>query len=285
MNRTVLKGTLRRVSKRCFGWGEPLMIRALSLLIATQCGLACAKTGEDGAVRQSADEAEQSSPVAKPEIFIAGGAGYRRPLDTLKAMYEKDHSAIVNCIYGNMKQVTAQVKNSKKVSLVVGDAKFLDKSGIPFVKRAGIGKGRLVLAFDKSLAIARIEDLERDDIERVILPDAKKAIYGKAAHEVLERRALYTRLERKLIVVQTVPQVTAYLMSGTAKVGFLNRTDFLSLDPARFAALEVDQTDYSPIAIEAALTREATDEGTRFFAYLGGDAARRVFSTYGLGPK
>ena len=241
----------------------------------------CTKTQKE----EGQDTVQKETKVLQEagEIYIASGAGYRKPVNELKSIFEAETHLTVHCIFGNMKQVTTQVRSSGKVSLVIGDGTFLDTSGIRFEKRTDIGRGRLVLAFDKRLPLSKIEDIDRTDIDRIILPDPKKAIYGRASDAALKKLSLYDRVKTRLVIVQTVPQVTSYLVSGTAKVGFINRTDFLSLDQERFASIEVAPSLYEPITIEAALTQTATAAGHRFFEFVRSDVARNVFSKYGLG--
>ena len=257
------------------------MKRVLLFVTASLWIGACKQTTEKE--KELPRETSSLGSAKETEIFIAAGAGYRRPVDELKALYETQTGVTVRCIYGNMKQVTTQVKNSGKVSLVIGDAKFLNKTNIAFKKTADIGRGRLVLAVDKSLRISGVEAIRDAAVQRVVLPDAQKAIYGRAAHETLQKLSLYETVKEKLVVVQTVPQATAYLVSGTAKAGFINKTDFVSLDSKRFASIEVDPSLYTTIMIEAALTQIATDAGDRFFTFLQSSAARDIFVKYGLG--
>ncbi len=108
-----------------------LMNALLPCATALLWGAACKQTSDNGAQTESLSA---SAAAKETEIFIASGAGYRRPVDELKALYESRKGIAVNCIYGNMKQVAAQVKNSGKVSLVIGDAKFLKKMDVPFKK-------------------------------------------------------------------------------------------------------------------------------------------------------
>ncbi len=140
-----------------------------------------------------------------------------------------------------------------------------------------------MLAADKSLGISSIEALRDAAVQRVVLPDAQKAIYGRAAHETLQKLSLFETVKEKLVVVQTVPQATAYLVSGTAKVGFINKTDFISLDPQRFVSIEVAPSLYTPIRIEAAVTQTGADTEDSFFTFLQSQDARDIFAKYGLG--
>ncbi|MBN1501856.1 MAG: molybdate ABC transporter substrate-binding protein [Spirochaetes bacterium] len=222
--------------------------------------------------------------LSAEEIYLASGAGYKRPVNEIAQTFKKETSITVNCIYGNMNQIIAQSKKTGKVSLMIGDSSFLKKSGISFVKKQELGKGKLVLAFPEKIKITSIEDLLKTDIKKIVLPDGTKAIYGKAAFEALSAVNIHERLKEsdRLLVVQTVPQVTAYLSSGEADAGFLNITDCMSLDNKKFSYIEIDKKLYSPIVIECGLTSSADENSVKFYDYLKSDSAAAVFRKYGL---
>jgi molybdate transport system substrate-binding protein len=232
---------------------------------------------------QPTGEPSAMSSTVPAEIYVASGAGYRKPVDELKSLFESRTRIRVNCIYGNMRQVTTQVKTSGKVSVVIGDARFLNQSGIGFTEKIPMGTGKLILAVARNAPVKNVEELAQSGTERIVVPDAKKAIYGRAADEVLQRLNIFDEVKARLVTVQTVPQVTSYLSSGTARIGFMNRTDFPSLDPRQFSAIEIDSSLYDPIIIEAALTRQVTAAATRYWEFLRSDEGHQVFERHGLG--
>ncbi|MBN2526547.1 MAG: molybdate ABC transporter substrate-binding protein [Deltaproteobacteria bacterium] len=232
---------------------------------------------------QPTDMLNGKSAGGPAEIFVASGAGYRKPIDEIKFLFEKKTAIAVNCIYGNMRQITTQAKTSGKVAVIIGDVKFLNKMDISFKKETAIGIGRLVIAARKNLPLNGIDDLTKSEFDRIIVPDSKKAIYGRAAFEAMTKRNIYKQIQPRLITVQTVPQVTSYLAGGTAQAGFMNRADFLSLNPNKFKAIDIDRSLYESIIIEAALTEHATDAAEQYMRFLQSDAAKGVFDRFGLG--
>jgi molybdate transport system substrate-binding protein len=232
---------------------------------------------------QSTGEPSAMSSTVPAEIYVASGAGYRKPVDELKSIFESRTRIRVNCIYGNMRQVTTQVKTSGKVSVVIGDARFLNKSGIGFKKKIPMGTGKLILAVARNVSLENVNELAQSGTGRIVVPDAKKAIYGRAAAEVLKRLNIFDQVKARLVTVQTVPQVVSYLSSGTARIGFMNRTDFSSLDPHQFSAIEIDPSLYDPIIIEAALTRQVSAAAARYWEFIRSDEGHSVFERHGLG--
>ena len=231
----------------------------------------------------AADVKPQKDIATPTEIYVASGAGYRKPVDELKDLFESQTHITVNCIYGNMRQITTQAQSGGKISVVIGDVKFLKKTTIHFKKEILIGKGKLVIAVDRTQPFGAVDELANPQLGRIIVPDSQKAIYGRAAYETLKNLNIFDEVQSRLITVQTVPQVTSYLASGTAQIGFMNRTDFLSLDQKRFDSVDIDQSLYTPIFIAAALTPQSTEAAEQYMQFIQSEVARKVFNKYGLG--
>lgn len=90
-----------------------------------------------------------SSWLVAGDLYMAGGAGYKRPLEAIAKAFEAKSSHQVKMMFGNMQQVSAQIKESDKISLFFGDEKFIQKLGIPYKERVELGTGKLMLVFSK----------------------------------------------------------------------------------------------------------------------------------------
>lgn len=220
--------------------------------------------------------------VFSDEIFIVCGAGYKRPLQEIAKQYEEEKGIKVNCIFGNMRQIITYAKNSDKISIIVGDNSFLKKSKLLINKKQKIGKGKLILAFKKDFNIKNIKDLKSEEIKKIGMPDPKKTIYGNAAKELLTNTNLYNVLEKKLIILQTIPQVSSYLHSGEIDAGLINITDYLGIKNDNLKSIEVDQKNYSEIIIESGLIDYNNEPAVLFYNYLRKDQAIQILKKYGM---
>ncbi|MFH1035490.1 MAG: molybdate ABC transporter substrate-binding protein [Pseudomonadota bacterium] len=217
-------------------------------------------------------------------LTIAAGAGYRRPVSELAAQFQADTGIKVDLVLGNMGQVMSQIKAGAPVDLMLGDQAFLKKSGLAITTQAELGQGRLVLAHAKGVRLDSPQDLARQDIKRVAIPDQAKAIYGKAGHEFLERAGLAKAVRDKLLVVGTVPQVSTYLISGEVDAGLLNLTDVLGIKDKIGGYLLIDPGLYDPIHIVVGLLASAprADQARRFLEFAASSAARSIVAAHGL---
>ncbi|MFD2112600.1 molybdate ABC transporter substrate-binding protein [Thiorhodococcus fuscus] len=221
-------------------------------------------------------------PVWADSLLIAAGAGYKKPLVEIYAAFEASSGTRVEAAFGNMQQVMAQARDSGRVDLVVGERGFLEKTGL-FGRYVELGTGRLVLAYGPK-ALGGYRDLADPSVERIALPDPGKAIYGKAATQFLERSGLMPEVKDRLMVVATVPQVSAYLIAGTVDAGFINITDALGIQDriAGYEELPLELYDPPRIVLAFPKDRAASESASAFEAFLGSDRARGILARYGL---
>jgi len=223
-------------------------------------------------------------PAQAETLTIAAGAGYKKLVTELAKVYETETGNKPELIFGNMGQVVAQAKGSGVVDIIIGEKGFLDKAELGFTSFTPIGRGVLVLAWPKGKKLAAATDVAKPEVKRLAMPDPKKAIYGRAGSEFLEKAGLTAAVKDKLLVVATVPQVTTYLLSGEVDAGFVNRTDVLDLGDKIGGYLEVDQSLYTPIVIGAGLlsTAKNPDNAKAFTAFLGSEKAKAVAKRHGM---
>ena len=189
-------------------------------------------------------------PALAETLLIGAGAGYKRPVSELSAAFEKKTGIRVEQIYGHMGGVISQAKQSGQVAVIFGDLSYLSKAeGIAFSKFLPLGDGRLVVAWPKGSDLKNPAALTEPRFARIAIPDTKSAIYGIAATEFIQRNNLAAALKDKLQVVATVPQVSAYLISGEVDAGFINLTEALGIKDKIGGYLELDQNYYNRIRI------------------------------------
>lgn len=238
----------------------------------------------------------KSARAGAPQpLLLFAGAGYKRPTEALCGAFTHETGIPVERSYGNLQQIFAQARASGRVDVLIGDSGFIDAArDLELPQRLPLGEGVLMLAWRHNLpgrlrgGIADpVRDLPR--LRSIALPNPQQAIYGRAAQQWLEAKALWSALQDRLQIVQTVPQVSAYVTTGQVDAGFLNRTEVLAVRPrlGGAIALRPGAGSYAPITIVAALPPAAQHPGTlrereRFAGFLRTPLARRILREAGL---
>ena len=229
-------------------------------------------------------------------LLLMAGAGYKRPVEALCADFTRETGIPVERSYGNLQQIFAQARASGRVDVLIGDADFIDHAkDLNLPQRQTLGQGKLVLAWRRKLLGRRspdpITDPVRDlpEMQSITLPNPQQAIYGRAAEQWLKAKGLWAPLQDKLKIVQTVPQVSAYLTSGQIDAGFLNLTEVLAVrgQLGGYVELQPGADSYAPIDIVAAYPAQGAQTATeadraKFAQFLQGEAAQHILRRAGL---
>jgi len=226
---------------------------------------------------------------ADDSLLVAAGAGYRRPVTQLLEGFTKATGIRAEGSFGNMKQVETQARQNPDISVLIGDRVFLEPMNLADADSwLLLGAGKLVLVTASGQTLNTIEDLRNARFKRIAHPDRERAVYGRAAMMCLERLGMAQALADRLIQVQTVPQVGAYIATGEVDAGFVNLTEALALQGRSGQRLEAPQSCYTPIELSAGVIKGKTGD-TRsgamvraFVDYLKSPAARQILARHGM---
>ena len=165
----------------------------------------------------------QTTCAAGPSITT--GLGYKPMVQQLCAAYAAQTGTQPTEMYsGNIGQIIEQAKAGSGVSIIVSEKATLQESGLAFAAYHPLGEAVLVLAWRKGLHLASPQDLTKPEFAKVGYPDAKAAIYGRAAVAFMKGNNLFEPLAPKLSMLSTVPQVFSYLVSGDLDAAFVTRS-------------------------------------------------------------
>lgn len=216
-------------------------------------------------------------------MMIASAAGYKKPVQEIVSLYEKYSGKKIDTMFGNMGQVISFVRNSNEISFVLGDMEFLDNSGMEIKSYEPLGKGILAIAYKKGVKFSEASEILDDKVDKILVPDAKKAIYGKRAVEYLNKSEYYEKLKGKMMFVQTVPQVFSYLISGEGDLGFVNLTNALAMKNKIGGYIIPERDKYSDIVITLGVLKNRDREMESFLQFIKESEVRKILKKYGIG--
>lgn len=224
-----------------------------------------------------------ASACAQEALWVAAGAGYRRPVLQLLEAFSQATGIPAQASFGNMQQVRIQAQENQNMALVVGDRVFLEPMGL-FERYQPLGWGQLVLVTAKGQAIQSLQDLKDPRFVRIALADQAKAVYGHAAATCLQRMGLLPGLADRMLEVATVPQVAAYVATGEVSAGFVNRTEAIAQKDRTGAQIDAPQSCYDPIELSVGIVKGQDDKASvrAFSEFLKSPAARNILAQHGM---
>ena len=218
-------------------------------------------------------------------VTVTTGAGYKTMLETLCKVYRESGGEVEEMYGGHIGQMLAQIRQGSGVNVVISDRGSLEdmSKGLKFDAYESLGDTLLVLAWRKGVEISKPEDLEKPEIKSVCHPDTMAAIYGRAASKFLESSGIGPKIQDKLSVVSSVPQVFAYLVSGEMDAGFVNRVMILNGADKIGGSLEIESGYPSLNMVAAVVEGNGDDPGVfKFIEFLRSPAARDILKENGV---
>ncbi len=190
-----------------------------------------------------------STSAIAADLRTASGAGYKTIVEQWAQQYEKSSEQKVERIYGNMGQIMAQAQHGGGICLVIGDKNFLTTHKLAAARYVTIGTGRPVLVTRKGLELTKLSDLMDARFAKIAAPDFSKAIYGRAAKQILENKG-YADVLAKTMEAGTVPRSGGYAINGQVDAAFINMSYALANRDKFGSMLELTE-GFEPIEIVA----------------------------------
>lgn len=217
---------------------------------------------------------------------ITTGLGYKAMVQQLCAAYAKQTGTQPTEMYsGNIGQIIEQAKAGSGVSIIVSEKTSLQESGLAFAAYQPLGEAVLVLAWRTGLHLTSVQDLAKPEFARIGYPDAKAAIYGRAAVAFMKGNNLLEPLKPKLSMLSTVPQVFSYLISGNLDAAFVNEAVARKQADSIGGWIELRE-GYTPLLLVAGVVAGHEDNADvrSFLQFLKTPDAQCILADSGLSP-
>ncbi len=226
------------------------------------------------------------SAIAMADVIITTGGGYQPMVKELNAAYEAaGNKAVTENYGGHIGQMISQIASGSPVNVVITDLGTLKGLNVPveFAVEQPLGETPLVFVWGKGTKIEGIADLETDKVKTFAYPDAKAAVYGKAAKAYLDGKDLSEKLKEKTVEVSSVPQVIAYVTKGEVDAGFVNRSAARSAKDKLGGMQEISE-GYPKIEMAVVVVKghENDPEIQKFLEFLKSEEAKKILDKHGV---
>lgn len=220
-------------------------------------------------------------------LFLSAAAGYKKPIMEITGNFEKSTGIDVQIAFGNINTAMAQAYRSGDICCVIGDERFMKSSPheVSFSAYHAMGNGTLCLAWRKRIQLDSVESLfSSDEVQTIVMPDSKKAIYGIAASEYLDNTNYRALLIDKLLEASSVPQTLMYLLTGEADAGFINLTESLANAHKLGGYIELPLNLYGGLIMSAGVVEEYAEkkELKQFLEHLETPGSKAILLKYGI---
>jgi len=224
------------------------------------------------------------------KIIVAVAANAQFAMKDIQSAYKGATGKQVELVIGSSGKLTAQIREGAPFDIFLSaDMKFpeiLHKAGLTTSAPRIYGYGTLVLWTLKDFDLLNIHAILLPVVKKIAIANPKIAPYGEAAISALKYYKLYEKTEPELVYGESISQVTQYITSGSADIGFTAKSVVLSPEMQEKGKwIDIDKKAYPAIAQGAVLLKSASERNKKgaenFYNYLYSDKAKKIFEKYG----
>ena len=185
---------------------------------------------------------------ASGQITAAVAASVQFAMEELKEEFRRQTGMEVKAVYGSSGKLTTQIRNGAPFDLLVSaDMDFPDSLhawGHAAAAPKPYAYGKLVLWSMKDLDLSKgLAALADPAVGKIALADPERAPYGRESVRALKRAGLYDKLKGRLVLGESISQVSQYVLLGSVDAGFGAKSVVLAPGTAgKGRWVEVDST-------------------------------------------
>ncbi len=231
----------------------------------------------------------QITDCVAQNLRVAAAANLQSVIGALQTDFRKKTGITIEPIIGSSGKLVAQMKNGAPFDIFLSaDMSFPDalyKQGLTTKEPVVYAYGNLIICSTQNIGFVNWQRvLLTPRIKKIVIANPDVAPYGAAAKEVLQKAGVLYNIKSKLVFGESIAQVNTYITTGVVDVGFT--TQALINDPANKTKLywkAIDPKTYTPLQQGMVLLKRAEKKAgaIKFYRYLQGADAKRIFEKYG----
>jgi molybdate transport system substrate-binding protein len=224
-------------------------------------------------------------------LTVAIAANLKYVFDDLAAEFKKETGIEAQSVLGASGKIATQVRNGAPFDVFLSaDMEFpkaLYEDGYAVTPARPYAYGVLVLWTQKDVDLAQgVAGLAAPAVGKVAIANPKVAPFGRQALKALEYYQVRAAVEPKLVYGESITQVSQYVDSKAADVGFSAKSIVIAPETAgKGKWMEVPSESYEPIAQGMVLLKHGVqsnpEAARKFYGFVLSPKAREIFARYG----
>ena len=223
------------------------------------------------------------------QVTVFAAASLTESLRQIAADYQKVSGDTIVFNFGASGTLSRQIEAGAPadVFFAADEAKAdaLEKKGLLVrgTRTSWLGNSLVIVTTPDNLTLHAPTDLTNATVQHLALGDVKIVPAGTYAKAYLEKLAIWSAVEPKVVPCENVRAVLAAVDSGNVDAGVVYKTDAAISQKVK-VAYEVPIADSPKITYPLALVKDAPqpEAAKKFIAYLATAGATKVFQQFGF---
>lgn len=222
------------------------------------------------------------------ELFVYSGAGLKKPMEEIAALYKDQHEIDIVFNYAGSGQLLTQLETTKKGDL------FLVGADIAYnaAKNRGLVEKpysishhtpAIVVLKGNPKNIQTLEDLGKEDI-KVIFGDAKASAIGKTTQDILHKNRLEKINENVISTANTVNEMVIQLTLGNADAMIATIDSVFNNDKVEIIEIEPLKNIDQIVTGGVVSSSQQLEEAQKLMDFIASEQGKKIFAKYGFAP-
>ena len=217
---------------------------------------------------------------SRPELYLAAASDLVRTLPELCQDFHRQTGTVCRISFGSSGILAQQIQHGAPFAVFLSaDRQYVQQlagAGKVTGQRRVYARGQLAI-WSRDLPVTTLNDLATPQVTRIAMANPTHAPYGRAARQALERAGLWTKVQPKVVLAETIRHSMEMAESGNVEVAFTAA----SLLADRGHSFLVPAVLYDRLDQEAAVVQSGPD-AERFLDYLGSEPAKQILTKFGF---
>lgn len=220
-------------------------------------------------------------------LTVAIAANLKYVFDDLATEFKKETGIETQSVLNASGKIATQVRNGAPFDVFMSaDMEFPDglyKDGYATTPPKPYAYGVLVLWSKTDVDLSKgVTVLADKNVGKVAIANPKLAPFGRQALKVLDYYKVRAAIEPKLVYGESITQVSQYVDSKAADVGFSAKSIVIAPETAgKGKWIEVPLESYEPIAQGVVILKHGSemngDAARKFYGFVQSEKARAIF--------
>ena len=233
-------------------------------------------------------------PAAQRSPTVSAASDLNFALTEIATQFERDQGQRVEVVFGSSGTLTRQIRDGAPFELFLSaDEAFVDELATAGLTRDNgtlYAIGRIVLFAPTGSPLAPKEGLDglarllaSGRVTRFAIANPEHAPYGRAAEAALRKRGLWSDLQPRLVLGESVSQAAQFAATGNAVGGIIAYSLVLAPNVGNRGTFAlIPDSDHAPLRQRMVLLKRAGPVVERFYRYLQEASARALLEKYGF---
>ena len=229
-----------------------------------------------------------ATSVQAAELVVSAAASLTNAFGEMKAPFEKAHPG-TNVVFNFAASgpLLKQIEQGAPVDVFASaDQETMDKAASFIVPSSSVNFAAnslvLIVPTQSELSLNSPQDLKNANVTHIAIGNPESVPVGRYAKASLTAADLYTALEPKFVLAESVTQALDYVARGEVQAGFVYATDAaLRADKVKVATEVAGHKPITyPIALLAASKEKET--GQAFLDFVKGEDGQAILGKFGF---